>query len=115
MPTPSACIPIRVRLTIKPGECAASAAADAPRGLVFAGIELTGMFVGHVRAEWMGPEALQFFKDHHDELRPGRSVDLEVYGIQPFKSESCAKVKTCQLAPLPPTWAKHAEKLSTTH
>lgn len=111
---PEHCIKVRTYLTMKPAECTTGPGLDAPRGLMFVGRDTTGLLVGDFRAQWMGADALQFFKDHHDELRAGRCLDLEVYGVMPIKGEHVGHIKTCQLAPMPPSWARHAEKLSAT-
>lgn len=112
---PAVCIRVRTYLTMRPAECITSGRPGAERGLMFIGRDTTGLLLGDIKALWLGPEALQFYKDHRHELRAGRSVDLDVYGIAPLAGEHVGHVKTCQLAPLPPSWVKHAAKLLFAH
>lgn len=112
---PEHCIKVRTYLTMRPSECTTGAGLDAPRGFMFVGRDTTGLLLGDIKAQWIGAEALKFCKDHQGELRAGRCLDLEVYGVQPIKSAHIAHIKTCQLAPLPASRAKQAEQLSTTH
>jgi hypothetical protein len=110
---PEHCIRIRAFLTMRPIECTTSASLDAQRGLILRGRDTSGLLAGDFCAQWLGADAIQFLKDHHDELKPGRALDLEVYSVKPVNSEHRGHVKTCQLAPLPPSWVKHAEKANT--
>lgn len=107
---PEHCIKVRTFLTMRPIECVTGASLDAQRGVILRGRDTSGQLSGDFAAQWLGTEAIDFLKHHHDELKPGRSLDLEVYGVKPFNAELRGHVKSCQLAPLPPSWVKHAEK-----
>lgn len=109
---PEQCIRIRAFLTMRPMECTTGASLDAQRGLILRGRDTSGQLAGDLCAQWLGAAAIKFLKDHHDELKPGRSLDLEVYAVKPVDSELRGHVKSCELAPLPPSWVKHAEKTS---
>jgi hypothetical protein len=106
---------VRAYLTARPYPCVAGAELDARRGLIIAGRDTTGVLgVGFV-AQWLGEDALKFLADHTDELRPGRPVDLELHHIKPTSNGDLrARVKSCQLAPLSPSWIAHEEKLRQT-
>jgi hypothetical protein len=95
---------------MRPGPCAASAAADAERGYILFGKDTTGALNGDFSGRWLGTQALQFVKDFEAELVPGRCVDLQVTNIRPQGAELRADIVTCQLAPLAPSWVRHAEK-----
>ncbi len=109
---PDHCINVRIYLTMRPVECTTGASLDAERGLILRGRDTSGQLVGDLSGQWLGKEATQFFKDHHDELKPGRPVDLEIFAVKPVNSELRGHVKTCRLAPLSPSWVKHAEKVA---
>lgn len=109
---PDVCIRVRAFLTMRPAEYTTGASLDAERGLILRGRDISGQLAGDLCARWLGAAAIQFFKDHQEELKPGRTLDIEVYGVKAVESELRGRVKTCALAPLPPSWVKHAEKAS---
>lgn len=107
---PRALVCVRVFLRMRPGPCAASALADAERGYILFGKDTTGALNGDFSGRWLGAQAMQFIKDHEAELVPGRCVDLQVTNIRPQGAELRAEIVTCQMAPLAPSWIRHAEK-----
>lgn len=110
MAEPSTSIKVRVALKMKPATCTTGAGLDSERGLVLSGIDTGGLIVGDLMAQWLGAEATQFLKDHQEELKPGRCVDLELFHIKPTNSEIRARVRSCALAPKAPSWLKHEER-----
>lgn len=85
-------------------------APDGRRGMVLVLRDTGGLFPEGITAQWLGPAAADFFDHHQAELAPGRCLDLEIYHVRSVNAELRARVQTCQLAPLPPSWIKHAEK-----
>jgi hypothetical protein len=107
---PEVCIKVRAFLTMRPAECTTGASLEAQRGLILRGRDTSGQLAGDLCVRWLGTDAVQFLKDHHEELKPGRALDIEIYGVKAAESELRGHVKRCDLAPLPPSWVKHAEK-----
>lgn len=115
MPTCSKPLALRAYLRMSASSCTVP---GGPRGLVVFVGDTEGLFPDGLRAQWLGEEAAAFLDTHKAELVKGRCLDLEVYHLRPVNNELRARIKTCQLAPLAPSWLKHAEshaeKLSTT-
>lgn len=63
-------------------------------------------------ARWRGPDALAWLDQHQNELRPGRPLSVEFSAVWVRDGELRAEVSSCCLAPLPPSWLKHIEKVS---
>ena len=101
MPAPAATV------TVRAASCISN---DGQRGLVLALRDTGGLFPEGITAQWLGTEAVAFFDHNTAELTPGRCLDLEIYHLRPAGTELRARIKTCRLAPLPPSWIKHAEK-----
>lgn len=59
-------------------------------------------------ATWRGDAASAFWALHFDELKPGRGLQLELDRMRWNGREWRASVTHCELAPLPPSWAKQA-------
>lgn len=112
MSAPEVCIKVRAFLTMKPVGCTTGSGLDSERGLILAARDTSGLLVGGFSAQWLGTAAIRFLAQHHEELKPGRCLDLEIFHIKPANSELRARVKTCELAPLAPSWIKHEEKLN---
>ncbi|MES2972408.1 MAG: hypothetical protein V4757_02320 [Pseudomonadota bacterium] len=108
---PRAVIALRAFLTMRPTGVVAGTALDSERGLLFVARDTSGLFPNGFSAAWIGPEAAKFYEEHAAELKPGRCVDLEIYHVRPVNAELRARVKSCALAPLPPSWIAHEEKL----
>ncbi|MFC5524044.1 hypothetical protein [Polaromonas jejuensis] len=106
MTTPTS-LKVTAFLRMRASGCAAP---DGRRGMVLALRDTGGLFPNGITAQWLGPEAVDFLDHHQAELVPGRCLELEVYHLRPVNAELRARVKSCQLAPLPPSWIKHAEK-----
>lgn len=106
-----AAISVRAFLTMRPVECVAGTTLDAKRGVLLAARDTAGLFATSFSAQWLGADAVRFLADHQQELKPGRCLDLEIYNVRPVNSEIRASVKSCQLAPLAPSWIAHEEKL----
>ncbi|SFB96102.1 hypothetical protein SAMN05216344_10699 [Polaromonas sp. OV174] len=106
-----AVIKLRAFLTMGPANCTTGPSLDAERGFVLVGRDIAGrIFPQGFSAQWLGAEALQFLEAHRAELIPGRCVDLEIYHVRPVNTELRARIKSCQLAPLAPSWIAHEEK-----
>lgn len=106
---------VRAYLTARPYTCAADSSPDAQRGLIIAARDTAGVLAVGFSAQWLGAAAVKFLADHNDELKPGRCVDLELHHIKPTPAGDLrARVKSCQLAPLSPSWIAHEEKLRQT-
>lgn len=101
---------MRGRLTSKPGPVVA---ADRTRGMSVTVIDLTKLFCAPIALQWMGSEATEFYERHKAELVPGRCLDLELFSFFPDQGQQRASVKTCQIAPMAPSWIKHAEKMNS--
>lgn len=103
---------VRAYLTSRPYECSAAPGLDATRGLIIAARDTAGVLAVGFSAQWLSEAAVRFLSEHGDELKPGRCVDLELYHIKPTSTGDLrARVKSCQLAPLSPSWKAHEEKL----
>lgn len=102
-----ATLKIRGYLRMHAGSCVAP---GNTRGVVLSLRDTGGLFPDGVTVQWLGQEAAEFYDRHQDELTPGRCLDLEIFHLRGVQSELRARVKTCQLAPLAPSWIKHAEK-----
>lgn len=107
MVTPIATLPIRAYLRMRAVSCVDR---EGERGMVLALRDTAGILHGDITAHWLGAEAAAFLDRHTAELTPGRCLDLELYHLRPAGAELRARIKTCQLAPLAPSWVKHAEK-----
>lgn len=105
-------VSVRAFLTMRPMECVASPAPGAQRGLIIAARDTTGVLSAGFSAQWLGDAAVQFLADHGPDLKPGRCVDLELHHIKAQGGDLRARVKSCQLAPLAPSWISHQEKLA---
>lgn len=106
-----AVVTVRAFLTSRPTECIAAPHMNAKRGLHIAGRDTTGVLGTGFTAQWLGDDALKFMAEHGAELKPGRCLDLELYHLTPYDNALRARVKSCQLAPLAPSWVAHEEKL----
>lgn len=109
-----AVVSVRAFLTMRPAECVASPAPDAQRGVIIVARDTTGILQAGFTAQWLGDAALQFLAEHGPDLKPGRCVDLELHHIKAQGGDLRARVKSCQLAPLAPSWIAHQEKLAQT-
>lgn len=107
-----AVVSVRAFLTARPSECVAAPDINAERGLLIVGRDTSGLLATGFTAQWLGAAAVKFLADHGAELKPGRCVDLELYHIKPHAGDLRARVKSCQLAPLAPSWIAHQEKLA---
>lgn len=87
---------------------------DGEPGMLLALRDTTGLLHDGLTAQWLGTAAVAFLREHLQELVPGRCLDLEIYHIRAAGQELRARVKTCELAPLAPSWVKHAATQSTT-
>ena len=56
------------------------------------------VLVGDFRGQWIGSQAVDFLKAHHDELRPGRSLDLDITRVRCVDSEHRAQICACECA-----------------
>ena len=110
MPTP-ATLKVTAFLRMRASSCVAP---DGQRGMVLVLRDTGGLFPDGINAQWLGSDACKFFDRHQHELAPGRCLDLEIYHVRATHTELRARVKTCQLAALPPSWQKHAERTSQT-
>lgn len=75
--------------------------------------DVSKFYVSPIVLEWMGQEATEFYERHKAELIPGRSLRVEVFHFISKQNEFNASVKTCEMAPPPPSWIKHAEKMNS--
>lgn len=108
-PTPHPITPLQLRavLRMRAGSCRAP---GGQRGMVLALRDTGGLFSEGIEALWMGVEAVAFYELHQKELVAGRCLDLDIDRIVSEGGSVVARVKTCQLAPLAPSWIKHAER-----
>ena len=111
MSTPLATISICAALRMSATSCTTPGGV---RGMVLALRDTSGLFPDGLSAQWLGPDAAAFLDAHRLELVAGRCVDLEIYHIRLASNELRARIKHCQLAPLPPSWINHSEKQATT-
>lgn len=109
MPAPDATLTVRAYLRMRAAGCTTP---DGKRGLVLALRDTGGLFPDGLTAQWLGVDATDFLERHLAELAPGRCLDLEIYHLRPVNAELRARVKACKLAPLPPSWIKHAENIN---
>jgi hypothetical protein len=70
------------------------------------------MFPDGLLAVWVGDEAQAFLRAHESELRPGRGLSLTLKHFTARDSELRARVESCELLPLPPSWIKHGQTTS---
>ena len=105
--TDPAILPIRAYLRMHAGCCVT---ADKARGVVLTLRDTGGLFPDGITVQWLGQAAAEFYDRHQGELIPGRCLDLEIFHLRGVQNELRARVKTCQLAPLAPSWIKHFEK-----
>ena len=108
MPTP-ATLKVTAFLRMRAASCATP---DGKRGMVLVLRDTGGLFPDGINAQWLGEDASEFYDRHQHELAPGRCLELEIYHLRATQAELRARVKTCQLAALPPSWLKHAERMS---
>ena len=108
MTTP-ATLKVTAFLRMRAASCVAQ---DGKRGMVLVLRDTGGLFPDGLSAQWLGDDASSFYQRHQDQLTPGRCLDLEIYHLRATHTELRARVKTCQSAPLPPSWLKHAERQS---
>lgn len=106
-----ATLPIRAYLRMRVGTCVA---ADTTRGMVLVLRDTGGLFPDGITVQWLGKEAAEFYDQHQGELTAGRCLDLELFHFRSVQNQLRASVKTCQLAPLAPSWIKHADKPTST-
>lgn len=57
-------------------------------------------------AVWVGDEARAFLREHGAELRPGRGLHLALTRLVARDGEIRARVASCELLPLPPSWQR---------
>lgn len=82
---------------------------DGNTGLLLALRDTTGLLQDDLTACWIGADALEFMHQHLRELVPGRCLDLALHHLHAHTgAELRARVQACALAPLPPSWIKHA-------
>lgn len=105
MPTPAA-IKVTAFLRMRAASCVTR---DGQRGVVLKLRDTGELFPDGFAAQWLGNEATEFLRQHQDELAPGRCLELEIYYLRSVQAELRARVKSCALAPLAPSWVKHAE------
>ena len=98
---------IRAYLRARAGTCSAP---DTTRGMVLWLGDTAGLFPDGLTVQWLGKDAANFYDRHHQDLTAGRCLDIELYRFRSVQNELRASVKTCQLAPLAPSWVKHADK-----
>lgn len=104
-------LPIRAYLRMRAGTCMA---ADTTRGVVLTLRDTGGLFPEGITVQWLGKDAAAFYDQHQAELVSGRCLDMELYHFRSVQGQLRASVKTCQMAPLAPSWAKHADKPEST-
>ena len=68
----------------------------------------SAMFPEGLLAAWIGDDALAFLSAHEFELRPGRGVRLQVNHLTAREGEVRARIQSCELLPLPPSWLKNS-------
>ena len=91
---------------------------DGNPGVLLALRDTTGLLQDDLAAYWIGADALEFMHQHLRELVAGRCLDVELHHLHAHAGvELRARVKACALAPLPPSWIKHASLTTpaTTH
>ena len=103
-------LPIRAYLRMSAGTCMA---ADTTRGMVLVLRDTAGLFPDGITVQWLGKEAATFYDRHRNELTSGRCLDLELFHFRSVQNQLRASVKSCRLAPLAPSWIKHADKPAT--
>lgn len=69
----------------------------------------SGFFDEAVRMVWRGPEAADFWRAHGSELRPGRGISVGLHHIRVADNQVRARITSCALLPLPPSWVKHSQ------
>ena len=116
-PAPIAPLQLRAVLRMRASSCRAP---GGQRGMVLALRDISGLFAEVIEAVWIGPDAVAFHEQHQTDLIAGRSLDLEIDRFVAHADTLVARVKSCTLAPLPPSWIKHAEQtrhdpLTTNH
>lgn len=100
-------LPIRAYLRMRAGTCVA---ADTTRGVVLTLRDTGGLFPDGITVQWLGKDAADFYDQNQAELVSGRCLDMKLFHFRSVQNQLRASVKTCQLAPLAPSWAKGAEK-----
>lgn len=110
---PPATLTLRACLRMRATCCVST---DGEPGVLLALRDTTGLLHDDLSAQWLGARAVEFMHQHLHELVPGRCVDVELHHLRAHTSaELRARVKTCALAPLAPSWVKHASTLTTNH
>jgi hypothetical protein len=107
----STCItPLKLRAVLRMrASCCRTPAGE--RGVLLALRDLSGLFAEVIEGVWIGPAAVAFLEQHQTELVAGRGLDLEIDRFVAQADAVVARIKSCQLAPLPPSWIKHAERV----
>jgi len=92
-------------LCMTPSSCRTS---DGRAGVLFALREPSPSptFPSGLSAIWVGDKALDFVREHGADLRPGRGLRLAVNRITARDGEVRARVVSCDLLPLPPSWQR---------
>ena len=70
--------------------------------------DTSGLFADTLTVKWMGEDALTFLAEHYDAMPPGRCLDLQINGLRAFGHVVRARVQSCSLAPLAPSWKRPA-------
>jgi hypothetical protein len=55
----------------------------------------------------VGDEAMAFLRQHGQDLRPGRGLQLTLNRLTARDGEIRSRVTACELLPLPPSWQRH--------
>lgn len=94
---------------------ATAARGDGARCVLLALGDCSKVYRDAIRAEWHGDEAVAWFDQHHAELKPGRALRVEFAALWARNDEIKAKVASCELAPIPPSWRKHHDATHPDH
>lgn len=70
--------------------------------------------INEMLAAWKGEAALAFFDTHPADLVPGRGLHLELDRLRGEDGAWRANVTSLSLAPLPPSWQRHADASQAT-
>jgi hypothetical protein len=97
----------RAALRARPYTCQTP---DQKRGIKLLVKDTSGLIQSNFIAVWIGPKALDFYRQHAADLVAGRCLDFQITRLRAVDYTLNADVQLCDLAPLAPSWQRPADQ-----